>query len=74
MKMKAWLCTLLLFGFLLGVHEGKVALFRDGSTKPMKVFPYDISMLPEADQKRLKDGVYADSLNELRKIVQDYLS
>ena len=74
MKMKAWLCTMLMFGFLLGAYEGKVALFREGSAKPMKVFPYDVSLLPEADQKRLEDGVYADSLNELRKIVEDYLS
>lgn len=74
MKLEKWLCTLLMFGFLLGAYGGKVALFREGSTKPMKVFPYDVSLLPETDQKRLENGVYADSLNELRKIVQDYLS
>ena len=75
MKLKQILVTnLLLFGFILGVHEGKVALWRDGQKKPMKVFPYQVSILPEADQKRLEAGIHADSLSELYKMVQDYLS
>ena len=74
MKRKKILCNILLFGFLLGVYEGKIALWKDGQTKPMKVLPYQASMLPEADQKALKEGIRFDSLKELYKMMEDYLS
>ena len=75
MKIKRLLVTnLLLFGFILGVHEGKVALWKDNRKDPIKVFPYQVSVLPEADQKRLEAGIHADSISELYKMVQDYLS
>ena len=66
--------NLLLFGFILGIHEGKIALWKDNQSKPMKVFPYQASILPEADQQRLEKGIHVDSLSELYKLVEDYLS
>ena len=68
------IANIMLFGFLLGVYEGKIALWRDNQKKPMKVFPYQASMLPEEDQKRLEEGIHVDSLRELHKLVEDYLS
>ena len=40
--------------FLLGVHDGYIALWKEGSPEPAEVFPYKASLLPEADQKRLE--------------------
>ena len=75
MKFKQILLTnLLLFGFILGIHEGKVALWKDGQKKPVTVFPYQASTLPEADQQRLKEGIHVDSLGELYKLIEDYFS
>lgn len=75
MKMKRILLTnLLLFGFILGIHEGKIALWKDNQKNPIKVFPYQASVLPEVDQKRLETGIHVDSLSELYKMVEDYLS
>ena len=74
MSKRTVLANILLFGFLLGIHEGKIALWKDNQKKPMKVFPYQASILPEEDQKRLKEGIHVDSLNELYKLVEDYLS
>ena len=74
MKKRTLLMNLLLLGFILGIHEGKVALWRDGGNKPIKVFPYQASLLPQADQKRLQDGVHVENLNELRKLIEDYFS
>ena len=68
------LTNILLFGFLLGIHEGKVALWKDNHKKPIKVFPYAVSQLPEADQKRLEQGVHVNSIGELYALIQDYLS
>ena len=74
MSKRAILTNILLLGFLLGIHEGKVAVWKDNQKKPAKVFPYAVSQLPEADQKRLEQGVHVDSLGELYALIQDYLS
>ena len=72
---KRWIVTqILVLGFILGIHEGKVALWKDNGAKPIKVFPYQASLLPEADQKRLEKGIHVDSIGELRKMIQDYFS
>ena len=68
------LCNVLVFGFLLGIYEGKVALWKDGQEKPVKVLPYQASMLPEADQKALEKGIRVENLRELYKMIEDYLS
>ena len=72
---KRWIATqILLFGFILGIHEGKVALWKDNNPNPIKVFPYQASQLPEADQQRLEKGIHVDSISQLRKMIQDYFS
>jgi hypothetical protein len=68
------IANILLFGFLLGIYEGKVALWKDNQKKPIKVFPYQASQLPEADQERLRQGVHVDSIGELYKLIEDYFS
>ena len=74
MKKKKILLNFLLFGFILGVYEGKVALWKDHQKNPIKVIPYQVSMLPEADQKALEKGIKIDSLAQLHKMLEDYLS
>lgn len=66
--------NILLFGFILGIYKGNVALWKDNHTEPMKVFPYQASMLPKVDQERLEKGIHVDSLSELYKMIQDYFS
>ena len=74
MKKRTLLTNLIIFGFILGIHKGQVALWKDGQSKPIKVFPYQASMLPPEDQKRLEDGVHVDSIQQLRKLIEDYFS
>ena len=64
---------ILAFGFLLGIHDGKIALWTDGNPVP-KVFPYRAQMLPEADQRRLEAGIRIEDGSELAGILEDYLS
>ncbi|MBR4289175.1 MAG: BofC C-terminal domain-containing protein [Oscillospiraceae bacterium] len=64
----------LLFGFLLGISDGYITLWRDGSTQPLQVFPYQAQMLPEADQLALEKGIRIDSQQELDQLLEDYLS
>ena len=44
MKLNKIFTNLVILGFILGVHEGRIALWKDNQSKPMKVFPYQASM------------------------------
>lgn len=74
MKLLRFSCPLVLLGFLLGIHEGKIALWKDNNPEPIKVFPYSAKLLPEADQKALEKGIKADSIRQLQELIQDYFS
>ena len=63
-----------LLGFLLGIYEGKIALWSGDDPLPCKVFPYSAELLPPADQARLREGVRIDTQEELISRMEDYLS
>jgi hypothetical protein len=65
---------MLLFGFILGIHEGRIALWKDNDPEPYKVFPYYASMLPRKDRNALKKGIYLENEDQLRQLVEEYLS
>lgn len=74
MKMRCFSFSIVLLGFLLGIHEGKIALWKENDPEPMQVFPYRAELLPEADQKALKKGIKIDSIRQLNSLIEDYLS
>ena len=74
MKKKQLLSLLLSFGFILGIHDGRIALWRGGEAEPVKVFPYRAEMLPESDQKALARGIVISDEKSLSRILEDYLS
>ena len=74
MKLLRFSCPIVLLGFLLGIHEGKVALWKDNDPQPIKVFPYQAELLPEADQKALEKGIPVESIRQLRQMIEDYFS
>ncbi len=65
---------IVLLGFLLGVHNGYVALWKDGSEKPAYVSDYPVDMLPPADQDTLRSGIHFDDRASLTKALEDFLS
>lgn len=68
------LATAMMTFYLLGVHEGNIALWKDGDAKPMKVFPYNVSLLPVEEQERLRHGIRIESMEDLNKLIEAYLS
>jgi hypothetical protein len=64
----------LFFAFLLGSHEGFVALWVTPGSEPVRVFPYAVSSLPPADQQRLLKGISIESEADLIALLEDYLS
>ena len=70
---RQWYLTLI-FGFILSVQGGNIALWREGASEPIRVFPYRAEMLPQEDQQRLQNGIRINSKADLIRLVEDYLS
>lgn len=60
--------------FLLSIKDGYIALWKDNSVVPLEVFPYKAQLLPEADQRRLEQGIIINTQEELMQLLEDYLS
>ena len=74
MKKLRYLYLTLIFGFLLGISDGYIALWKDGNADPLQVFPYKAENLPIADQQALEKGIHLESKRELIQLLEDYLS
>ena len=74
MKKIAILYCITLLGFLLGIHNGRIALWEDGSAEPVRVFPYQAEALPSADRMRLEEGIRIDTADQLITLIEDYFS
>ena len=74
MKFRNLLSSILLAGFILGSHNGYLALWTGDTIDPDRIYPYRISMLPPEDQKALAKGVPAKDILELTQLLEDYLS
>ena len=72
--MKKQIASCLLLAYLLGCHEGYIALWTDSSAKPARVYPYAVSSLPPADQQALKEGISVKDNLELSRLIEDFLS
>ena len=60
-------------GFLLGIHEGKVTLWRDDSDHPEQVFDIRADSLPPADRLQLARGIHVEGSEELWTILENYI-
>lgn len=67
-------CLVLALAFLLGIRDGYIALWREGSPEPCRVFPYRAESLPKGDQKALRQGIRIESEELLSQLLEDYLS
>ena len=73
-KFSGILCGALMAVYLLGVHEGKIALWSGNDPEPIQVFPYRVSMLPKKEREMLKNGIQVETLDELYRLAEAYLS
>lgn len=65
-------CVLIL-GFLLGIHDGRVTVWRDGSSHPEQIYDIPVDSLPPADRLLLRRGIRANTREELWLILENYL-
>ena len=71
---KQIMAFILSLGLYLGLHNGYLALWKDDSSKPVRIYPYHISLYPKMDKELLKKGVPIASEAEFSQRMEDYLS
>ena len=59
---------------LLGIFEGKLALFVGESPYPNKIYDFLTRTLPEKDRKSLSEGIEINSEEELKALLEDFMS
>lgn len=74
MKKKQYYSAALLLGFLLGIRDGKIALWNTHNPEPVEIFPYRAEYLPEADRQALEQGIHINNEEALHHLLEDYLS
>lgn len=74
MKRGRYLYCILFLSFLLGVHNGYIALWEGEDPEPKQVFPYAVTIFPEADQAALEKGIPLRDRAQLTKCLEDFLS
>lgn len=68
------ICTMvLLAGFLLGIRDGRLALWRDGDPHPVQIYDIRADSLPPADQLQLRRGIRIESREALWLLLENYL-
>ena len=62
----------LALGFLLGIHAGRVALWRDGEARPEQIYDIRADTLPPADRLALSRGIRAESREKVWLLLENY--
>lgn len=74
MQIRQLLTSLFLLGFLLGIHNGRIALWKEPDPEPMRVFPYPVSALPQDIRQALEHGITIDSEADLDALLESLCS
>ena len=66
------LSWMLAFSFLLGIRGEKVALWREGETKPEQIYDIRADSLPPADQLQLRRGIRLENRVQVWAVLENY--
>ncbi len=72
-SMKQIIHFVVLVGFMLGIKDGYIALWKDEDPEPYRVFPVPAASMPISDQLMLQQGIHIESTDQLLALIDDYL-
>lgn len=55
-------------------YNGKLAVFKNNSDMPVRIFNVYLDNLPESDKADLKKGIICTDDAELKRLIEDYTS
>lgn len=58
--------------YILSEFNGKLAIFQTNNNIPLEVLDVRIDSLPERDIEKIKNGITANTLNEIFALAEDY--
>ncbi|MBQ2676181.1 MAG: hypothetical protein IJF54_02110 [Clostridia bacterium] len=58
--------------YLMKESDGKIAIYKYNTNVPFQVLDVYVDSLPEADRELLKQGINADSKEQLSRLIEDY--
>lgn len=68
------ICTLVpILGLLLGIYEGRLALWTSDTVRPYQIFDIREDSLPPADRLQLRQGIPLTSREELWEILENFM-
>lgn len=59
-------------GYIVTLHRGRIGVFPAGEDQPVLTADVEAYLLPHDDLALLQKGIWAGSLSEARKILEDY--
>lgn len=59
-------------GYILKDYKGNLAIFEINSNTPLEILDVQTNSLPERDIEILKNGIRAETLNEIISMAEDY--
>ena len=60
--------------FTVKEYEGKIAVYKNDENNPYIVYDAYVSLLPDQDIQRLKEGIVTDDKKYLQSVIEDYTS
>ncbi len=57
--------------YVVREHNGKIAVFCRGSSRPFRYLEFNISLLPDFDREQLREGIEFYDVEELETYIQD---
>ena len=58
--------------YRVALYQGKVGVFREGEAQPFLTAEIDAYLLPREDVALLRQGLEAETLTQVRQILEDY--
>lgn len=74
MKKRHYIYCILSLMYILGSHNGYIALWTENAAMPEKVFSVKVETLPKLDQYMLNQGIFVRDKKKLNTLLEDYLS
>ena len=68
------LTAVLLFGFLLGIRNGQIALWKDNDPQPLRVFSWRAALLPQQIQDALTRGIHIEEDSDIGQLIRDMIA
>ena len=62
------------YKYILSDHNGYIALFDTTKQEPIEVYNILTESLPLKDINKIKNGIYANSIDELNILIEEYTS